>query len=195
MADCKQEPIKYLEEPADSLSTIFYYTPFPSSNLLPLTLRLKRLKMHCHWYFMLVTILVLVITISSVFLFWYYSMIRENKSLYTSTKKACSCYSFECGGDRRLQWREAKESCDAKGKHLAVLETDSEWQFITNEINSRNTTDKWHIGLFHTCKNWTWINGKPLKPTNGRKGSLNLVTSAAVLFTKTNVSVLWIVQR
>ena len=62
-----------------------------------------------------------------------------------------------------MQWREAKESCEAKGKHLAVLETDSEWQFITNEIKSRNTTDKWHIGLFHTCKNWTWINGKPLK--------------------------------
>ena len=27
VADCKQEPNTYLEEPADSLSSIFYYTP------------------------------------------------------------------------------------------------------------------------------------------------------------------------
>ena len=43
------------------------------------------------------------------------------------------------------------------------METEREWQFITDEIGNRNTSrNEWHIGLFHASGNWTWVNGKPL---------------------------------
>ena len=43
------------------------------------------------------------------------------------------------------------------------METEREWQFITDEIGKLNTKDnEWHIGLFNVSGNWTWINGKPL---------------------------------
>ena len=43
------------------------------------------------------------------------------------------------------------------------METEGEWQFITDEIGKLNTKhNEWHIGLFNVSGNWTWINGKPL---------------------------------
>ena len=43
------------------------------------------------------------------------------------------------------------------------METEREWQFITDEIGKLNTNyNEWHIGLFNVSGNWTWINGKPL---------------------------------
>ena len=43
------------------------------------------------------------------------------------------------------------------------METEREWQFITDEIGNRNTKyNEWHIGLFNASGNWTWVNGKPL---------------------------------
>ena len=43
------------------------------------------------------------------------------------------------------------------------METEREWQFITDEIGKLNTKyNEWHIGLFNVRGNWTWINGKPL---------------------------------
>ena len=79
-------------------------------------------------------------------------------------QKACSCYTFE--GELtsgRLHWEGANESCEATNKHLVVMETEREWQFITDEIGNRNTKyNEWHIGLFNPSGNWTWVNGKPL---------------------------------
>ena len=43
------------------------------------------------------------------------------------------------------------------------METEKEWQFITDEIGKLKTSkNEWHIGLFKSSGNWTWINGKPL---------------------------------
>ena len=45
------------------------------------------------------------------------------------------------------------------------METEKEWQFITNELKNRTTKkNEWHIGLSwdRTISNWTWVNGKPL---------------------------------
>ena len=43
------------------------------------------------------------------------------------------------------------------------METEREWQFITDEIGKLNTKyNEWHIGLFNANGNWTWVNGKPL---------------------------------
>ena len=45
------------------------------------------------------------------------------------------------------------------------METESEWQFITNELKNRTAkNNEWHIGLLWNRKvsNWTWVNGKPL---------------------------------
>ena len=65
--------------------------------------------------------------------------------------------------DKRLKWKKANESCEATNKHLVVMETEREWQFITDEIRKLNTKyNEWHIGLFNASGNWTWINGKPL---------------------------------
>ena len=46
-----------------------------------------------------------------------------------------------------------------------AIETEREWQFITNELKNRTTRkNEWHIGLFWNTKvsNWTWVNRKPL---------------------------------
>ena len=51
------------------------------------------------------------------------------------------------------------------------METEREWQFVTNELKNRTTTkNEWHIGLFwnKTVSNWTWVNGKPLTITKWR---------------------------
>ena len=80
-------------------------------------------------------------------------------------QKACSCYTFEgeLTGRRLTSWQKANESCEATNKHLVVMETEREWQFITDEIGNRNTKyNEWHIGLFNASGNWTWVNGKPL---------------------------------
>ena len=80
-------------------------------------------------------------------------------------QKACSCYTFEgeLTGRRLTSWQKADESCEATNKHLLVMETEREWQFITDEIGNRNTSrNEWHIGLFNASGNWTWVNGKPL---------------------------------
>ena len=50
------------------------------------------------------------------------------------------------------------------------METEREWQFITDEIGNRNTLrNEWHIGLFNASGNWTWINGKPLTLSKWQK--------------------------
>ena len=50
------------------------------------------------------------------------------------------------------------------------METEREWQFITDEIGNRNTKyNEWHIGLFNASGNWTWINGKPLTLSKWQK--------------------------
>ncbi|KAJ7376151.1 Asialoglycoprotein receptor 1 [Desmophyllum pertusum] len=88
-------------------------------------------------------------------------------------EKVCSCYTFENGttpshpspGD---SWPRANKSCKYNNKHLVVLETEREWDFINKEIQNRKTykaaSDEWFIGLYRNLAtgNWTWINGKPL---------------------------------
>ena len=45
-----------------------------------------------------------------------------------------------------------------------MIESEQEWQFITNEIQNKtgNKHNEWFIGLEKntTTKGWTWINGK-----------------------------------
>ena len=65
-----------------------------------------------------------------------------------------------------MTWRQARDSCKYNKKDLVAMETEREWQFITNELTNRTTAknNEWHIGLFwnKTVSNWTWVNGKPL---------------------------------
>ena len=79
-------------------------------------------------------------------------------------QKACSCYTFK--GELTsgiLNWERANESCEATNEHLVVMETEREWQFITDKIGKLNTKyNEWHIGLFNASGSWTWINGEPL---------------------------------
>ena len=46
------------------------------------------------------------------------------------------------------------------------MESEQEWQFITNEIQNKtgNPSNEWFIGLKKnlTTQRWTWINGKSL---------------------------------
>ena len=46
------------------------------------------------------------------------------------------------------------------------MESEQEWQFITNEIQNKtgNLKNEWHIGLRkkRDTRQWTWINGKSL---------------------------------
>ena len=84
-----------------------------------------------------------------------------------------------------------------------VIETEREWEFITEVIQTRKgaISDEWLIGLLRSLKTgkWTWINGKPLtidkwetkkhenndhyaliakEGPDGRKGSFNSITGA-----------------
>ena len=80
-------------------------------------------------------------------------------------ERLCSCYTF---GNQtfNVAWPKAKDSCKYNNKHLAVMETEQEWEFIKNEIQYRagSKNGEWYIGLYRnrTTGNWTWINGKPL---------------------------------
>ena len=56
------------------------------------------------------------------------------------------------------------------------METEREWQFITNELKNRTTKkNEWHIGLFwnKTVSKWTWVNGKPLTITKWRDSDIS----------------------
>ena len=71
-----------------------------------------------------------------------------------------------------MTWRQARDSCKYNKKDLVAMETEREWQFITNELKNRTArkNNEWHIGLFwnKTVSNWTWVNGKPLTITKWR---------------------------
>ncbi|KAJ7371453.1 hypothetical protein OS493_025924 [Desmophyllum pertusum] len=73
-----------------------------------------------------------------------------------------------------FSWLHAKGRCEYNNKHLVVLETEREWEFINQEIQTRNGTryNEWLIGLYRnlTTGNWTWINGKPLTIDKWQKG-------------------------
>ena len=70
-----------------------------------------------------------------------------------------------------MTWRQARDSCKYNKKDLVAMETEREWQFITNELKNRTAKkNEWHIGLFWSTavSNWTWVNGKPLTITKWR---------------------------
>jgi len=81
--------------------------------------------------------------------------------------KSCSCYTFEIyEKDSPMNWVQAKDACKLKNKHLVVMETEQEWEFITKEIQTRQSGrhDEWFIGLYKNLSTgkWTWVNGKAL---------------------------------
>ncbi|XP_066017259.1 uncharacterized protein [Pocillopora verrucosa] len=83
----------------------------------------------------------------------------------TDGERLCSCYSFN-NKTRDYLWPLANGNCKHQNKHLVVMETEQEWEFIKNAIQNREGSKlgEWFIGLEMnlTIGNWTWINGKPL---------------------------------
>ena len=65
--------------------------------------------------------------------------------------------------------------CKYHNKHLVVMETEQEWEFIKNAIQNRvgSKYGEWFIGLEMniTSGNWTWINGAPLTIDKWEKSS------------------------
>ena len=86
-------------------------------------------------------------------------------------ERLCSCYTFD---KRKWKWPDARDSCKSNNKILAVLESEQEWQFITNEIQNKtgNERNEWFIGLKKnlTTQKWTWINGKSVAIDKWYKG-------------------------
>ena len=80
-------------------------------------------------------------------------------------ERRCSCYTFE-NRTSGMAWPQANNSSKCNNKHLVVMETEQEWEFIKNEIQNRagSKYGEWFIGLYRnlTTGKWTWINGKPL---------------------------------
>ena len=60
--------------------------------------------------------------------------------------------------------------CLEQGFDLVSIETEEEWQFISNEIQKRGTgnTSVWHIGLWKIGGVWTWLSGKQLNISKWR---------------------------
>ena len=63
-----------------------------------------------------------------------------------------------------MSWPQAQGSCKFNNKHLVVMETEQEWEFINKQIQTRisGKENEWHIGLYRnlTTGKWTWIDGK-----------------------------------
>ena len=78
-----------------------------------------------------------------------------------------SSYIFsKSGGD----WALNRFVCSRQGGYLVSIETEEEWQFISNEIQKRVTwnTSAWHIGLQEIDKVWTWLSGERLNISKWR---------------------------
>ena len=82
--------------------------------------------------------------------------------LISDGDKRCSCYTFE--NDTPMVWSQANGSCKFHNRHLVVMVTEQEWEFINKEIQTRKSgkENEWHIGLYRNERTgkWTWINGK-----------------------------------
>jgi len=85
--------------------------------------------------------------------------------------KRCSCYTFE--NDSSMTWPQAKVICKFNNKHLVVMETEREWEFINKEIQTRKSgkENEWHIGLYRnlTTQKWTWVNGETVTVNKWQK--------------------------
>ncbi|XP_066017256.1 uncharacterized protein [Pocillopora verrucosa] len=83
----------------------------------------------------------------------------------TDGERLCSCYNFN-NKSSGYAWPQANANCINHKKHLVVMETEQEWEFIKNVIQNRegNIYGEWFIGLEMniTTRNWTWVNGKSL---------------------------------
>ena len=67
-------------------------------------------------------------------------------------------------------WALNRFVCSRQGGYLVSIETEEEWQFISNEIQKRVTwnTSAWHIGLQEIDKVWTWLSGERLNISKWR---------------------------
>jgi len=96
----------------------------------------------------------------------YYAIFCFHFQGISDGKERCSCYTFE---NDSVSWLEAFNYCATKSsnKHLVVMETEQEWEFITKEIQTRKSgkENEWHIGLNKSLATgkWIWINGKTVK--------------------------------
>ena len=83
---------------------------------------------------------------------------------FSDGDKFCSCYTYV--NDSYMEWPKAAKSCQFNDKHLVVMETVREWEYIKKEIQTRKSgkSDEWLIGLHRNLSTgkWTWVNGKPL---------------------------------
>ena len=63
-------------------------------------------------------------------------------------------------------WHKNRDICKSQGGDLVSIETEEEWNFISDEIQRRNKKKsykhKWSIGLTKKAGNWTWVSGRPL---------------------------------
>ena len=86
---------------------------------------------------------------------------------YQATCFKNSSYIFSKSG---RGWCDNKDVCYEQGFDLVSIETEEEWQFISNEIQKRGTwnASAWHIGLWKTGGVWTWLSGEQLNISKWR---------------------------
>ena len=78
-----------------------------------------------------------------------------------------SSYIFSKSG---RDWNNSRRVCNDQGFDLVSIETEEEWQFISNEIQKRGTwnASAWHIGLWKIGGVWTWLSGEQLNISKWR---------------------------
>ena len=91
---------------------------------------------------------------------------------YQATCFKNSSYIFSKSG---RGWCDNKDVCYEQGFDLVSIETEEEWQFISNEIQKRGTRNAsaWHIGLWKTGGVWTWLSGEQLNISKWRDSELD----------------------
>ena len=55
---------------------------------------------------------------------------------YVDGERLCSCYNFN-NKSSGYAWPQAYGNCKYHKKHLVVMETEQEWEFIKNAIQNR----------------------------------------------------------
>ena len=87
-------------------------------------------------------------------------------------------------------WHKNRDICKRQGGDLVSIETEDEWNFISDEIQRRNKKKsykhRWSIGLTKKAGNWTWVSGRPLTIFKWGKGEPSGEHNAALMYKRSS---------
>ena len=87
-------------------------------------------------------------------------------------------------------WHKNRDICKSQGGDLVSIETEEEWNFISDMIQRRNKKKRykhrWSIGLTKKAGNWTWVSGRPLTIFKWGQGEPSGEHNAALMYKRSS---------